>query len=170
MLIKGLKDRVYVPPTEDVGSPEVEHSVQPLRLAPKITPDDRHIDWDTWTAEQILRTHRVLGALWNITQTFRRGQSCEKRIIWAEGFRKLQDPVHIFPDPGHPIITGLFSNSPSLLVRTCDGHALLVDQVKMESEAVADSWHAIKHSGMIDLPENAGDIKHDFALFRAKLR
>lgn len=170
MLIKGLRERVYVPPIEDVGSPMIEQFNQPLRLAPKITPDDRHIDWVTWTAERILRTHRVLGPLWNITQTLHAGQVCEKRIIWAAGFRKLEEPLNIFPDPGHPMITGLFSSSQSLIVRTCDGHALLVDQVKIEGEGTDQSWHAIKRSGMIGLPEDATKIKHDFAVVRAKLR
>lgn len=169
MLVKGLKDRVYVPPTQHVASPQVEDGGRPPRHAPKITPENRHIDWDTWTADRILRTHRVLGPLWNTTQTLLAGQTREKRIIWAAGFQKLQDPMHIFPDSGHPIVTGLFSKSQSLCIRTCDGHTLFVDQVKIEGEATSYAWHAIQRHGMVPLPSDIRDAEHDFALFRGKL-
>lgn len=169
MLLKGLRDRVYVPPTQHVGSPQVEGGGRPLRRAPKITSEDRRIDWKTWTADRIFRTHHVLGPLWNTTQTLRAGQIHEKRIIWAAGFQKLQDPMHIFPDSGHPIVTGLLSKSQSLRIRTCDGHVLSVDHLKIEGEATCDAWHAIQHYGMVPLPSDISNAEHDFALFRAKL-
>ena len=169
MLVNGLKDRVYVPSIQPVGSPRVEDGGKPLRRAPKITSEDRHIDWDTWTAARILRTHCVLGPLWNNTQTFLAGQLHKKRIIWATGFRKLQEPLHIFPDPGHPIVQGLFSKSQSLSIRTCDGYTLCVDHVKIEGDKTCNAWHAIQHHGMVPLPSDISNAEHDFALFRAKL-
>lgn len=170
MLVKGLIDRVYVPPTQHVGSPQIENGGRKLRHAAKITPEDRHIDWDTWTADRILRTHQVLGPLWNITQTSHADRIHEKRIIWAAGFRKAQDPMHIFPESGHPIVRGLFSKTKSLCIRTCDGHTLFVDQVKVEGGATCLAWHAIQRYGMVPLPSNISNGEHDFALFRAKLR
>ncbi|GAB7352013.1 hypothetical protein MBLNU459_g2530t1 [Dothideomycetes sp. NU459] len=35
------------------------------RHAPKITPADRRIDWDGWTADEIVLRERVLGRLWD---------------------------------------------------------------------------------------------------------
>lgn len=169
MLVKGLKDRVYVPPTQHVGSPQIENGGKVLQHAPKITSEDRHIDWDTWTADRILRTYRVLGPLWNTTQTWLAGQKREKRIIWAAGFQTLRDSMHIFPDSGHPMVTGLFSKSRSLCIRTCDGHTLLVDQLKLEGEATCHAWHVIQRHGMVPLPSDIKNAEHDFALFRAKL-
>lgn len=169
MLVKGLRDRVYVPPLQHVGSPQVEQGGRLLRHAPKIIPEDRHVDWDTWTADRILRTHSVLGPLWNKTQSFLGGQLQEKRIIWAAGFQKLHEPIPNVPDSGHPVVTGLFSKSPALCTKTCDGHTLLVDQVKIEGEATRRAWHAIQRHGMITLPSDKSNAEHDFALFRAKL-
>lgn len=169
MLVKGLKDRVYIPPIQHVGSPHVEEGGRPLREAPKIISKDRHIDWDTWTADRIIRTHHVLGPLWNTTQSLVGDQLVERRIIWAAGFQKLQDPTRIFPDPGHPMVTGIISKSQSLCIRTCDNHILLVDQVKIEGEGISHVWHAIQRHGMVALPNDTSDAEHDFAIFRAKL-
>lgn len=169
MLVKGLRDRVYVPPRLDLGSWQNINPARALRPAPKITPQDRHIDWRTWTAERILRTQRVIGPLWNTAQALIEGQPHGRRMIWAAGFQKLQQPMNIFPNAGHPTISGLFSNSQSLIIRTCDGHVLLADEVKIEGEATTQAWHAVKRAGMVNLSDDASKIQHDFALFHAGL-
>src|SRR5204863_3216208 len=64
MLIQGIRERVFVPPLIDQGwyHGDVENVNFPL--APKVTPEDRHINWTSWDAETILRCQRVLGRLW----------------------------------------------------------------------------------------------------------
>lgn len=36
-----------------------------LRHAPKITPAEREIDWETWTAQDMICRERILGRLWS---------------------------------------------------------------------------------------------------------
>ncbi len=152
MLLKGLKDHVYVPPIQDVALSLVEKFVPPLRLAPKISPHDRHIDWDTWSADRILRTHHVIGPLWNHVQTLPAGQGHEKRIIWEAGFQKVLEPINILPEIGHPMVTGLLSKSQSLLIRTCDGHVLTTDKMKIGGERTGPVWPTVMRVGMVTRP------------------
>lgn len=60
MLVDGIRNRVYVPPHEDTGwySSATSH-------APKITKEHRRVDWQKWTAEEIILRKRVLGDLWD---------------------------------------------------------------------------------------------------------
>ena len=60
----------------------------PLKLAHKITPEDRHIDWTTWPADQIIRYSNVIGPLWsNIEEA---GSTEAHRCIWPSGFRSAE--------------------------------------------------------------------------------
>jgi methionyl-tRNA formyltransferase len=61
LLVEGIKDRVFVPPLVEVGWPKPIHVMH----APKITPNDRQIDWLFWNASTIDRRHRALGRLWS---------------------------------------------------------------------------------------------------------
>ncbi|OQN99033.1 hypothetical protein B0A48_14894 [Cryoendolithus antarcticus] len=63
MLTAAIANRTYVPPYQAIVS--IDTAEAPLQHAPKITPEDRRIDWDTWTSETILRRDRVLGRLWD---------------------------------------------------------------------------------------------------------
>ncbi|CAK4027231.1 Methionyl-tRNA formyltransferase, mitochondrial [Lecanosticta acicola] len=63
----------------DASQGELEH-------APKITPEDRHIDWSTWTSDKILRYDRVLGRLWDrTTYQYCHGKPQEAKRITFEG-------------------------------------------------------------------------------------
>jgi len=61
MLVQGIKDRVFVPPLVDVGW----YKPDDMKHAPKITPEDRRIDWIHWSSEMIDRRNRALGRLWS---------------------------------------------------------------------------------------------------------
>ena len=68
MLVETLRNRAFAPPLEDVSWYGKDMSEAELKHAPKIQKEDSHIDWDTWTADEILLRSRVLGDLWdNIT-------------------------------------------------------------------------------------------------------
>lgn len=170
MLVRGLRDLVYVPPRQDVGWNSTSGSVQAVRYAPKITTEDRHIDWNTWPAERILRTHRVIGPLWNTTEAFEEGTTLAKRVIWSSGFQEASDGLHIFPQPGHPIVNGLQSATKSILIKTCDGHALQVSNVKIEgSTDSASPCREFKKFGMVSYPNDPGAAANNFAPFRGRL-
>lgn len=171
MFVKGLRDLVYVPPRQDVGWYSTRGSIQPVRHAPKITPEVSHIDWDTWPAERILRTHQVIGPLWNNTEAVEEGKPLAKRVIWSSGFTKLSDHMDIFPQPGHPIVNGLQSGNRSILIKTCDGHTLEVNDIKIEgARDTASACHEFKKYGMVDYPNDPRAATNSFAPFRERLK
>lgn len=69
ILIHGIRNRLFIP---DPNRPHIASlstgTGRPLRHAPKITTEDRHIDWTKWRMEDILRRDRVLGRLWTFCQ------------------------------------------------------------------------------------------------------
>ena len=98
--------------------------------APKITPEDRHIDWRSWSAEEVLRRDRVLGRLWD-TETYTqcmRGQAQEpKRVTFFGPWRKLTDEGMLQVEdhgrsPGKPsVFHPNSSQQPIFALRTLDG-------------------------------------------------
>ncbi|RDW91216.1 hypothetical protein BP5796_02381 [Coleophoma crateriformis] len=62
LLREGIRKKVYVPPLEAVKAVDIPAEVKQMS-APKITSEDRHIDWER-SADVLARYHRVLGALW----------------------------------------------------------------------------------------------------------
>ncbi|KAI9701559.1 MAG: Methionyl-tRNA formyltransferase [Candelina mexicana] len=85
MLVRGLRDRVFVPPYDEVERPEdtAQSLDRPLRRASMIHPEDSHINWGRWPAEEIVRKNRVLGPLWSeATFTTKDDLPTVKRIIF----------------------------------------------------------------------------------------
>lgn len=64
MLAKDVDEGVFVPPLKEVD--DVARGLQ-ASYAPKITPEDHHIDWETWSAADIITRDKVLGRLWDTT-------------------------------------------------------------------------------------------------------
>ena len=166
MLTQGIVDRLFVPPLHDVGWFK-HHQNAELRHAPKITTNDRHIDWANWTANKILRRHTVIGPLWNITKGSSAGRTHTKRIIWTNGFRKVQWDKETVPPPGHAVLKFPDSDNQqqqSLIVRTCDGCILEVDEAKIEGGRVEQVTAASRRAGMIqdDLSQSSSWFKSRF--------
>ncbi len=147
MLVQGIRDRLYVPPLKEVGWFHGREDAQNLRRAPKVTSEDRHVDWNSWTAEDVLRRNRVIGPLWNMA-TCRESSAPEKRIIWDSGFKATA--VTANPDllPGVPFADGQ-SKEHNLLVGTCDGKILEIDNAKVEGEKSTRPWLAAGRAGMM---------------------
>ncbi|KAK4945379.1 hypothetical protein LTR28_008031 [Elasticomyces elasticus] len=93
MLLQGIYDNVFVPPMKDenqltlhYGFADIFRDIgeevarKTIRHAPKLGPEDRHIDWNTWTAEDIVLRSRILGNLWDVIQG--------KRVIYG-GFERV---------------------------------------------------------------------------------
>jgi methionyl-tRNA formyltransferase len=62
MLVKGIRDRVFVPPLPQLALPSLPDK---LIHARKIRTEDREVDWRSWDAVAIERRYRALGPLWN---------------------------------------------------------------------------------------------------------
>ncbi|SMR60798.1 unnamed protein product [Zymoseptoria tritici ST99CH_1E4] len=62
--------------------------------AAKLTKQDQHVDWTTWTAEQVVRYDRVLGNLWDMS-TYR---SClpDKANVKGDKRVTFQGPWSVF--------------------------------------------------------------------------
>ncbi|KAE8454081.1 hypothetical protein EG329_007859 [Mollisiaceae sp. DMI_Dod_QoI] len=69
LLLGGIRRGVYVPPLIDVSKDTYENRLPPeeLQRAPKISKEDRHINW-LWkdAATEIVRRHRALGPMWSM--------------------------------------------------------------------------------------------------------
>ncbi|KAL8854701.1 MAG: hypothetical protein Q9221_000483 [Calogaya cf. arnoldii] len=176
MLIQSLKDGSFVPPIREVGWYNGALSSRDFTHASKIGPQDRHLDWTTWSADDILRRQRVIGPLWNTTKTLAISKDGEreeaKRIIWDHGFHLLDEECHIFPATGHPIIVGLHRAAPKVCVRTCDGNVLVANSVKVEGEATTEAFHAAKRNGLAPVPKRLDattQFPHDFVAFHSPL-
>jgi methionyl-tRNA formyltransferase len=88
MLVKGIRDRIFIPPLPQLNL------IQPSNLiyASKITPSDREIDWFDWDTQTIHRRHRALGRLWSITSS---SQKSPVRTIF-EDFSILEEGTPLF--------------------------------------------------------------------------
>ncbi|KAK8185893.1 formyl transferase [Phyllosticta citribraziliensis] len=68
MLVDALRSRAFVPPLKEVEwYQSAELKGRRIRHAPKITKEDMHVDFKTWSSDRIIRTLRILGELWDDT-------------------------------------------------------------------------------------------------------
>ena len=88
MLVDSLEKRLFVPPVHDLATDLEPRDPKALTHAHKITPEDRHIDWQTWPAEKILRYSHVVGPLWsNIEEAT---SDTKHRCVWLSGFKDIE--------------------------------------------------------------------------------
>ena len=67
MLVDVLKQRRFVPPHEDVGW--YARSDGPIDHAPKVTKQDRYIDFKIHSLADVIAKHNALGDLWCLLPT-----------------------------------------------------------------------------------------------------
>ena len=176
LLLQGIRDRVFVDPPEIPDKSKADAEDNEVLPAPKISSVDRHIDWNTWTAEKILRRHRVIGPLWN--HVCRIDEDASKRIvirlIWDSGFRKLpkcpESIKSLVPEAGGLIAVGLHSDDQSVYIKTCDGHMLQAYKVKMGGDIGRNFLAAARRVEMIELPKALNEVSCDYKLFDCVLR
>lgn len=169
MLVRGIKDRVYIPPYPDIAQPLSLEESASLRLAPKITSNDRHVQWQAWSAEEIMRRHRVIGPLWSLVTCEIAGKLTQKRIIWTSGFILSMTKEEEEPEVGRPMVTGLHSKNQNVFIKTCDGQVLQADEVKIEGEEISLFSHAAQRAHMVESSTYEGHPPRDFASFRDML-
>lgn len=150
MLVQAINSRLYL---QSARSPSIipdDRITRAARAAPKITSQDRFIDWHTWTAEIIIRRHLAVGPLWN----FAKHAQKVRRLIWTTGFTILED-VAISPElsVGQLVIIGNEGGVDGQVayVRTCDDRVLQVDSMKIEGGVESTPLRAAKKADMIDL-------------------
>ncbi|KAI9849293.1 MAG: Methionyl-tRNA formyltransferase [Sclerophora amabilis] len=166
MLVQGIEDHVFVPPF-DRGineNGETQGGGAPVLLAPKLKTEDKHVQWGSWTAQDILRRQRVLGPLWsmaNVTAAATDGQGDARkslRIILHE-LREVSVSVSLsspslvrLPDkPGTPFVWSSETSTAAarLLVLTCDGKVLEIPYLTVEGESKMDAIQAAKKAHLL---------------------
>ena len=115
LLVQALRERLYLPLNQTISQEPVPEN---QRLAPKITKEDRHVNWETWTASNILNRNRVLGDLWD-TSTWSQcaaSPNISKRVIF-HALKPLQNKLlNKRGGPGTVYLTG-----GTLAIRTAKG-------------------------------------------------
>jgi methionyl-tRNA formyltransferase len=89
MLRETIDQGLFISPEAVTRESEVESPS--LKHAPKITPEDGRIDWDTWPSDRILRAGRALGRLWDTSTVLRCNAAAEECRVTFEGKWKLVD-------------------------------------------------------------------------------
>ncbi|RAK88173.1 methionyl-tRNA formyltransferase family protein [Aspergillus costaricaensis CBS 115574] len=159
ILVKGIREGLFVPPVEDAGWRASEGD-GPLVHAAKIKPEDRHIDWQNWSFLDISRRNRVLGPLWSKALVASNASSEKpsfqhRRVIFTE-FEEVTplkgcDKFSVVPglpfvDGTHPIDS---TKGKGVYVFTRDGKLIKVHQMKVEGEPNADALRAALKARMV---------------------
>ena len=141
-LCNGISDGLCIPPLKDIqeGMADPQH----LDHTPKLTSEDRHIDWSAWTADEVLLRDRVLGRLWD-TQTYsrrsdRQAAVSSKRVTfhgpWTKQRSDLSALASLSPGgAGEPV---LFHTDDRMIltmgIRTIDKHLVVPSAATIEGE------------------------------------
>ncbi|KAI9851473.1 MAG: Methionyl-tRNA formyltransferase [Thelocarpon superellum] len=138
MLVRGICEKLFLPPVQDVSWWKGDRSsdgAKSFPRAPKVTPQDSQVAWSTWTAAEILRRQRVLGPLW--TQVKERDGETGTRVIMhgLQEAPRLRAPTW---KTGHFYLAKA-DTLPRLLLRTCDERVLSVDQITVEGRPRMDA-------------------------------
>ena len=137
MLRSSIEDGSFVPPIHNLDS---ELRSITASHAPKIAPQDRKIDWSTWTADDLIVRDRVLGRLWDTT-TYQRSVygrddtgSC-KRVTFQGPWKNAPVPPRTLDnatDVGYPI-NGSFQTDRFEFL-TADGYVISPTAATIEGE------------------------------------
>lgn len=149
MLVQSIINRLYLQPAKSLGSLQDDQVTAPARAAPKINSQDKFIDWNTWTAETIIRRHLAIGPLWS----FVRNAEKLRRVIWTTGFRISEETAISTNIPiGQLVVFGNEEHADEQVayLRTCDDQILRVDRIKIEGGVENPPLRAAKKAGMTD--------------------
>lgn len=146
LLCTSIEDAVFVPPVRDLRAGTVDPPW--IAPAPKITSSDRRIDWNTWTADEILLRNRVLGDLWDL-QTFNRCQASrttqqpDKRLTLHGPWATVETGVKE-GDAGEPrLVLSPFRQGMTLGIRTVDGCIVVPEAATIEGRRAGKGLQAL---------------------------
>lgn len=149
MLVHCINNRLYLQSAKSPNRPQDDRITATARAAPKITSQDKFIDWNTWTGEVIIRRHLAIGPLWSFVKNARN----VRRLIWTTGFT-ISEEVAIGTDlpVGQLVIFGNenCADEHVAYVRTCDDRVLKVDTIKIGGGVELPPLRAAKKADMID--------------------
>ena len=149
MLLSCIKDRLYLAGTDIREGVQHDQRTATARAAPKITPRDRFIDWDTWSAEEILRRNQIIGPLWSSARVNADTED-KRRIIWSTGFELYEDAPDVHFPIRQPVVVGYGKLSQRVFIRSCDNKILRIGQIKIEGGGQADPIQAALRASMND--------------------
>ena len=144
LLVETIQKGLLFPPLDPVGPFARLHDNDGLHHAHKITPNDRRIDWRTWSASEIFLRHRVLGKLWD-DEVYERCSSAlfpggNKRVNYL-GWR-LPDPTVTVEtrdkSPGTPCLFYDPPPKPCLGISTCDGKIVCPTSATIEGRPLGE--------------------------------
>ena len=149
MLVQSISNRLYLQSVKGSDTSQTTPTAVTARAAPKITTRDKLIDWNTWTAEVIIRRHFAIGPLWS----FLKSAQSVRRLIWSTGFT-MSEEVAINADlPVGRLVVFINEDRTDeqvAYVRTCDDRVLKVDRIKIEGGVESLPLRAAKKADMID--------------------
>jgi methionyl-tRNA formyltransferase len=161
MLVKGIRDRVFVPPLKDAVWRAAAGDDMLIHAA-KIMPEDRHVDWQNWTRVDISRRQRVLGPLWNTALVPVKSPdnvvTFQNRRIILTNIEEVSEPVQgserLTLLPGVPFILGrvpasLPRGDKALYTYASDGQLLRLREVKVEGQQANDGLTAALKAHML---------------------
>ena len=146
LLCEAIDEGLFVPPLRDLM--EGKSVPQQLDLAPKIAPADRHIDWQSWTADEILLRERALGDLWD-TQTFSRCGSedasgdDQTHVTFHGPWMKAKADVPA-EKAGEPFLAFVpYVKGRALAIKTVDGHVVAPHSATIEGKKKGKGLQAL---------------------------
>ena len=149
MLVQSIKNRLYLQSARSPNSLQDDQITVTARAAPKITSQDKFIDWKTWTADVIIRRHLAIGPLWS----FVKNAQTVRRLIWTTGFT-ISEEIAVSTDfpIGRLVVlgSGNCADEQVSYVRTCDDRVLKVERIKIEGGVETSPLRAARKADMID--------------------
>lgn len=175
LLLDVIKARSF----EDKGDLPVKQSTSEpctsnLRLAPKIKPEHRRVDWRQWSADDVLRRQAALGRLWNFcspmadndqnTDAVQDTSKRQTRIILGDDLSLVDSEYfkdHYPESPALDVPVGIpYSITPDakvhywgtgLYVNTSDGKQLYMSTLKVEGYKSSSAFEAGMNHGFMKL-------------------
>lgn len=139
LLVRSLRERLYLNPQ----APSPTTGTFELNRAPKLSPEARHVNFQTMTSTHILRLNRALGRLWVRPSSIEASQD-DTRLIWGSDMRLAdEDDLRCVSEVtldkaeiGLPFtVTNLRSSmvdsASSLLVKCADAKFLCIPTVRI---------------------------------------
>lgn len=168
MLLRAIRNRLYLPPYKGVGWAEhVPSGERQYRRAPKIATAHRRLCFQTMGSSHILRMSRAFASTWAFAAVSTPMlENRRHRVIFEEPFRVLSPSsghrgsngsIREIP-PGLPYWppnrlhdAGELENRP-MLVNTVDGETIAVISMKVEGSVTMPAYKAALKHGLIGPP------------------
>jgi len=141
MLRGGIESGVFVSPLKPLEPSKADGGLS--EYAPKITQDDRRIDWSKWTADDVLLRDRVIGRLWDekvYSHCF--PDRAPKRVTYHGPWERYEGDEYA-DTPGEPCILDEDEQSAALAIATCGGDLVSPTAVTIEGEGKAKGLHSL---------------------------